>query len=341
MREAFSHLREDYTEDELVVVSNHCADDYANTYTNYRKGYCSVTGYPTAMVDFMHKLVGTYSTWQLNYDWLSTRIDIQLTKTPPGSLDLDYFFVGDDVYLEATVNLEEDLENEWWVWMLVYQEDWDGFEFVVRDGDYSPSELLISSEGESDTYYWHFDPTGWDLDQLVAVAFLEKNFSNKEVCQAIMLHLDMGRPDDHEPIVVDQDPEHGEDDVSVDSTIEFTLVDDVGIDLDTLDFTVEDDTRSSGSRFLSVGGQALRTGYAPAGEITGDLDIDDSDPQEVVCTFTPDEDLPFEATITCTIASGLEDTDGNPTEEDVTWNFITEEYVRVEETSWGAIKAQF
>ena len=41
------------------------------------------------------------------------------------------------------------------------------------------------------------------------------------------------------------------------------------------------------------------------------------------------------------VAAGLEDGLGNPTTEDVVWSFVTEEYVRVEETSWGAIKAQF
>jgi len=342
MREALSHLREDYTEDELVVVSNHRGDAYANTYTNYRYSYCNCSGYPTAIVDYIYKLTGTYATWQQNYDWLSTRIDIQLAKESEATVDLDYFYIGDDVYLETTVNLEEDVENEWWVWMLVYQEDWDGYEFVVRDGDYTPSELLISDAGASDSYYWSFDPAGWDTDQLVGVCFLEKNHSNKEIVQAKMVHLDLGgMSDTHEPIVEDIDPGDGDDDVPIDTVIEFTLRDDSGINLDTLDFTVEDDSLSGSGRALSAGGRSLSAGFAPSGEITGDLDVDDSDPQSVVCTFTPDEEFGYEATITCTIAAGLEDNEGNPTEEDFVWSFITEEYVRVEETSWGAIKAQF
>jgi hypothetical protein len=341
MREAFSHIREDYTEDELVVVSNHCSDGYANEYTGYRKGYCGVTGYPTALVDYIHRLPGSYPTWQDNYNWLVVRIDIQLTKDSEATLDLDYFSIGDEVYLETTVTLEEDLENEWWVWMLVFQEDWDGYEFVVRDGDCTPAELLIADAGESDGYYWSFDPTGWDTDQLVGVCFLEKNFSNKEIVQARLVHLDLSSMlDDHEPIVVERDPEPGEDDVPVDAAIEFTLRDDSGIDTDTLDFSVADDTLSSG-RSLSAGGRTLSAGFTPAGEISGDLDIDDSDPRAVVCTFTPDSDMPYEATVTCTIAAGLEDGLGNPTTEDVVWSFLTEEWVRVQETTWGAIKAQF
>jgi hypothetical protein len=341
MREAFTHLREDYSEGDLVVVSNHIGDDYANTYTNYRKTYCVVSGVPTAMVDYIYKQVGTYGTWQDNYNHLKTWIDLQLAKESEGTLDLDYFAIGDDIYFETTVNLEEDISNEWWVWMLVYQEDWDGYGLVVRDGDYTPSVLQISQAGESDSYYWSFDPTGWDLDHLVGVCFLEKNHGDKEVVQSLMVHLNLsGLLDTHEPIVEELDPEDGEDDVPIDSTIEFTLRDDSGIDLDTLDFSVTDDTLSGG-RALTAGGRAVCAGFTGSAEISGELDIDDSDPQSVVCTFTPDEDLPYEATITCTIAAGLQDTQGYPTTEDIVWSFVTEEWVQVIDTSWGAIKAQF
>jgi len=157
----------------------------------------------------------------------------------------------------------------------------------------------------------------------------------------MMVHLHLGSMlDTHEPIVVDVDPENGEDDVSIDSTIEFTLRDDSRLNLDTLDFSVTDDTLSSG-RALTPGSRALSAGFTRAGEISGDLDIDDSDPQSVVCTFTPDEEFGYEATVTCTIAAGLEDTQGFGTSEDYVWSFVTEEWVRVEATTWGAIKAQF
>jgi thiol-disulfide isomerase/thioredoxin len=191
MREAIMHLREDYSEQDLVVVSDHCDDDYANEYTNYRKSYCSAYVYPTAMVDYIYELVGTYSTWQENYTWLRTSIDSQLEKESEATLNLSYFYIGDDVYFETTVNLEQDITNEWWVWMLVYQEYWNGYELVVRDGTTAPPVLQISEAGESDTYYWDFDPTGWDTDNLVGVCFLEKNFGTKEVVQADMVHLDM------------------------------------------------------------------------------------------------------------------------------------------------------
>jgi len=341
MREAFTHLRADYTESDLTVVSNHCGDGYANEYTNYRASYCSVPGYPTAMVDYIYKLVGTYSTWQENYNWLKTRIDWQLAKDSEATLDLDYFGIGDDVYLQTTVNLEEDISNEWWVWMLVYQEMWDTYPLVVRAGDSSPAVLQISGAGESDSYFWGFDPTGWDTDHLVAVCFLEKNFGDKEVVQTEMVHLDLtSLLDTHEPIVDDIYPADGQDRVPVTVKIKFTLRDDSGIDLDTLDFSVVDDSLSGG-RALSTGSRALASGFTRSGEIAGDLGIDDSDPQAVVCTFPPDEDLPYSTTITSTIAAGLEDGLGIPTTEDFVWSFTTKDYVRVETTTWGAIKAQF
>ncbi|MCX7021057.1 MAG: Ig-like domain-containing protein [bacterium] len=341
MREAFTHLRADYSESDLTMVSNHCGDGYANDYTNYRKSYCSVTGYPTAMVDYIYKLVGTYSTWQLDYDWLKTRIDMQLAKESEATLDLNYFPIGDEVYLETTVNLEDDISNEWWVWMVVYQEMWDTYPLVVRAGDTTPAVLQISGSGESDSYCWGFDPTGWDTEHLVAVCFLEKNSGDKEVVQSMLIHLDLGSMlDTHEPIVEDIDPQNGEDDVPIDASIEFTLRDDSGINLDTLDFSVTDDTLSSG-RALTPGGHSLSAGFTRSGDISGVMDIDDSDPQSVVCTFTPDDEFGYEATITCTIAAGLEDGLGIPTSDDFVWNFITEEWVRIQTTTWGAIKAQF
>lgn len=342
MREAFTHLREDYSEDDLVVVSNHGGDSYANAYTNYRKSYCAVSGYPTAIVDYIYKLTGTYETWQINYDWLVLRIGWQQAKESEATLDLDCFAIGDDIYLETTVNLDDDLaDGQWWVWMCVYQEMWDTYPLVVRDGTTTPPVLQISGAGESDSYYWNFDPTGWDTDHLVGVCFLEKNFGTKEVVQSSLLHLDLGSLlDTHEPLVEDVDPYNGEDDVPIDSTIEFTLRDDSGINLDTLDFSVTDDTLSGG-RALTPGGHSLSTGFTHTGEISGDLDIDDSDPQSVVCTFTPDDEFGYEATVTCTIAAGLEDTLGFATTDDVVWSFVTEEWVRIQSSSWGAIKAQF
>jgi len=69
--------------------------------------------------------------------------------------------------------------------------------------------------------------------------------------------------------------------------------------------------------------------------------IDDSVIWDVVCTFTPDSDLPYSETITCTVAAGLADHAGNETEDDAVWSFETREEPRVTDTTWGQIKALY
>jgi len=72
------------------------------------------------------------------------------------------------------------------------------------------------------------------------------------------------------------------------------------------------------------------------GAITGTLVTDDTDPNDVICTFTPDSNLPAD-TITCTIATGLADDAGNATTADIVWSFDTVGSA-IEETTWGQIK---
>ncbi|UCE28181.1 MAG: hypothetical protein JSW52_05390 [Candidatus Coatesbacteria bacterium] len=89
--------------------------------------------------------------------------------------------------------------------------------------------------------------------------------------------------------------------------------DDKGVDSGTIDFSADDGTRA---------------------DVPGVLDIDDSDPNDVVCTFTPDSDLPEGETITCTVDELLADGLGNEMGSDAVWSFgvdgtpptITQEY---------------
>jgi len=139
------------------------------------------------------------------------------------------------------------------------------------------------------------------------------------------------------PEVTGMDPDDGEVDVHVDTTIVFHVVDDIsGVDVTTIEFTVEDTSKDVHSFALafSVGGPS------PTGVISGELDIDDTDPLDVVCTFTPDDDLPYADAITCTVAAGLADIAGNETENDIVWSFGTED-VRVRACTWGEIKALY
>jgi hypothetical protein len=142
------------------------------------------------------------------------------------------------------------------------------------------------------------------------------------------------------------DPFPGDSGVPVDTDIVFACISAVGdgfgcIDTDTIVFTAEDQSRRSGDGALHSGSSSLSTrgNPKPAGEISGTLDIDDSDESCVICTFTPDEDLPVDR-ITCTVDGCLADTDGYMMGEDFVWTFSTGNY-GVEQTTWGAIKAGF
>ncbi len=144
------------------------------------------------------------------------------------------------------------------------------------------------------------------------------------------------------PWVEGMDPDDGDSGVPVDTDIVFHCVDDLSpIETDTIVFTVEDQSRRLGGGALYPGSSlpVLQGNPQPTGEISGTLEIDDYDPLDVVCTFTPDEDLPVDL-ITCTVDGCLADTKGNEMEEDFVWAFSTGNY-GVEETTWGAIKAEF
>jgi hypothetical protein len=109
--------------------------------------------------------------------------------------------------------------------------------------------------------------------------------------------------DDFDPPYVDeQDPADGGAGAPDTEIVFHCKDDDKGVDSDTIDFTAEDETR---------------------GEVSGSLDIDDGDPNDVVCTFTPDSDL-AEGTITCTVAGTLADGLGNEMDDDAVWSFVVD-----------------
>ncbi|HUT99240.1 MAG TPA: Ig-like domain-containing protein, partial [bacterium] len=142
------------------------------------------------------------------------------------------------------------------------------------------------------------------------------------------------------PYVTSMDPDDGDTGVPVDTDIVFHCVHDIHpVDTDTIVFTVEDTSRRSGGRALGSD-STLAVGRAdprPTGEISGTLGIDATDPKDVLCTFTPDEDLPVDL-IRCTVAAGLADNHGHEMPDDFVWTFTTGNY-SVEDTTWGAIKA--
>jgi len=155
-----------------------------------------------------------------------------------------------------------------------------------------------------------------------------------------MIHylMEGGVEDFDPPYVADMDPDDGEMDVPLDSDIVFHCKDDVSkVDTDTIDFTARDTTLSDDRAVRT--GASLSVNFESTRSIAGDLDIDDTDPADIVCTFDPADDLNEGDTISCTVAAGLADSRGNETEDDIVWTFDTEGAVA--ESTWGAIKAEF
>ena len=183
--------------------------------------------------------------------------------------------------------------------------------------------------GPADSAWWYFDGGSWsDYDTFVAILI------------RVFVDDDLSEPDTTPPFVADMEPTDGESDVPIDSDIVFHCKDDdSGVDTTTIDFTAEDTTL--GASLVVSTGAAARLGASPAGEIAGDLDVDDADLLDVVCTFTPDADLPYEDTITCTVDGALADLEANEMGDDFVWSFDTEEAPNVVTTTWGVIKADF
>jgi len=143
--------------------------------------------------------------------------------------------------------------------------------------------------------------------------------------------------DSNPPEVTGLNPADGAVGVPVETRIVFHVVDDIsGVDVATIEFTVEAlESVHNFALAFSVGG------LSPTGVISGVLHIDDIDPLDVVCTFTPDADLPYANTITCTVAAGLADVLGNKTRQDIGWSFGTEDNPGVANCTWGEIKALY
>ena len=104
------------------------------------------------------------------------------------------------------------------------------------------------------------------------------------------------------------------------TTISFHVRDVTGVDSSSIYFTAEDESK---------------------GDVSGTLDIDDSNLLDVICTFTPDDDLPVGDTITCTVSEGLADILGNVNGSSYSWNFDVVPYTVLQPTSLGHIKAQY
>ncbi len=138
------------------------------------------------------------------------------------------------------------------------------------------------------------------------------------------------------PYVDEMDPGEGEYGPP-DTDIVFHCKDDgVGVDTYTIDFIAQD--TSLDTAITECSGAVAGVLPEPTRTIPGDLDIDDSDPNDVVCTFDPDNPLYDGDDITCTVDRLLADEVGNEMGEDFVWWFTTT--WDIEELNWGEVKAR-
>ncbi len=233
-----------------------------------------------------------------------------------------------------------------------YQVDWPGdveIGFIrtegrsFQSGFYSIPQDVRLHFSDGSTLDFNFDDTTQDhwvqeydfyTDQqttdFVKIEFLTYYHHVWEYIQyyEVDFYYDDDTGDTIPPEVTGQDPADGAVDVPVDSDIVFHATDDnSGIDTATIDFTAEDTTLSGGALTM----------VSPLADISGTLDVDDTDPLDVICTFTADADLPAD-TITCTVAGTLADNAGNTMGSDEVWSFDTVG-ADVEPASWGQIKS--
>jgi hypothetical protein len=124
------------------------------------------------------------------------------------------------------------------------------------------------------------------------------------------------------PYVDGLDPGDHDYDIPIYSDIIFHCKDDgVGVDLETIDFRLDDFTLGYGP---AVSASAFeRVGFLPTRRVYGELYIDDSDPNDVVCTFTPDDPLDSWRVYKATVYGSLADEVGNEMGEDFVWIFST------------------
>jgi len=212
-------------------------------------------------------------------------------------------------------------------------DDWSGFdvylhEFALDSADYllldsgSSYWLSLHRVGGTASTYWLCDSGGLSAASNNGTSWVSQSYT-------MMFQLD-GSEDTTAPAVSGQNPADGATDVPANANIVFHITDDYfGVDTSTISFSVEDSSKSTGdTSSLSSRGST--------GAITGTLVVDATDPNDVVCTFNPDSNLPPD-TITCTIATGLADDAGNATSAAIAWSFDISGSA-IEETTWGQLK---
>lgn len=216
---------------------------------------------------------------------------------------------------------------------------WDGYdEGTYVSVELEPAYIYTLLEDETHGFILEYSMDAWDS--------LYDYFASRETSNPPILIVEYDDVASIAPFVGEQNPPDGATDVPLSyHSFSFHVYDEhSGVDTTTIDFTVtsSDPMHSTGGETISASSTAENIAKRDSnGVITGILNIDDTDPKDVICTFVPDEDLPADSTITCTVAAGLADNCGNATDTDIVWSYTTAGDSAIEETTWGQIKASY
>jgi hypothetical protein len=196
VREAYTHIRADYTVDQVVTVENNSS--YGDSYVSGRDSYTGVSAVPVKKVDVIHSALGGGGTWQTHYDWIKGFVDSDGLISAPGTIDITYDQDGNSVTMHATLTLDTAISGDYRMWQVFTENNPSAPDnnphYYVRTGilgTLASQQVTITSPGQSQTFDWTFNLQGgwtWTYDHYGA-AFLEKNDSSKEVVQAKQIEM--------------------------------------------------------------------------------------------------------------------------------------------------------
>jgi hypothetical protein len=290
---------------------------WSDDFNDGEAGDWTMEGTPLWMVDSGYAYEGSYGlSYSWGYDQDARAISPEMT-IPAGATEIEFTWAWQGSYY----------------WM---EDPYDHCTFTIEFREVGEDWVEVWDETQNDPY--PFDSWVWyeqlvELDgswagKTVQMSFHAVGDDDADIGVDIPMVTYTPSTDDVPPAVGDVSPADGAVDVPLDSDIVFHATDDdSGIDTATIDFTAEDTTLSGGALTM----------VSPLAEISGTLDVDDTDPLDVICTFTADADLPMD-TITCTVAGSLADNAGNTMGSDYVWSFDTLGS-NVEPASWGQIKS--
>ncbi len=176
----------------VAVIENHNGDSYANTYSNTRNSYYTITGYPTAIFDGVTRVVGGSHSNSMYTSYLpkyNQRINIPANMF----LEMEVTNSGQDYTAVITMTkvgtiAKTDLKLHFFVTQSNIQQNWQGqthLEHVNRlmvPGTNGTDISFTSGNEQTATLNWTMD-AAWPLEDCEFIAFVQSQ-SSKECFNA-------------------------------------------------------------------------------------------------------------------------------------------------------------